>query len=99
MEFTKLDLRQAYQQLELDKDSQEYTTINTYKGLLYIQAPPIWHFVGPGIFQRTIESPLQGIPQVVVRIDDILVTGKTRQNHQEHLKGVLARLGKTGIRL
>ena len=51
------------------------------------------------IFQRNIESLLQGIPQVVVRIDNILVSRKTRQNHLEHLKEVLARLDKAGIRL
>ena len=53
----------------------------------------------PGIFQRNIESLLQGIPQVVVRIDNILVSSKTRQNHLEHLKKVLAWLDKAGIRL
>ena len=42
---------------------------------------------------------LQGIPQVVVRIDDILVTGKTRHDHLRHLKQVLARLDKAGIHL
>ena len=31
--FTKLDMSQAYQQLLLDKDSNEYLTINTHKGL------------------------------------------------------------------
>ena len=31
--FTKLDLSQAYLQLELDKDSEEYLTVNTSLGL------------------------------------------------------------------
>ena len=31
--FTKLDLRQAYQQLRLDDQSKPFTTINTHKGL------------------------------------------------------------------
>ena len=44
-----------------------------------------------------MESLLQGILQVVVRIDDILVTGKTRHDHLKHLKEVLARLDKAGI--
>ena len=31
--FTKLDMSQAYQQMELDEDSKQYLTINTHKGL------------------------------------------------------------------
>lgn len=31
--FSKLDLSHAYQQLRLDKDSEEYLTINTHRGL------------------------------------------------------------------
>ena len=31
--FTKLDLRQAYQQLELDENSKQYVVINTHRGL------------------------------------------------------------------
>lgn len=33
VEFTKLDLSMAYQQIELDEGSREYTTISTSKGL------------------------------------------------------------------
>lgn len=99
MEFTKLDLSQAYQQLELDEESKDYTVINTHKGLFRYNRLPYGISSAPGIFQRTIESLLQGIPQVVVRIDDILVTGKTRNKHLEHLKEVLVRLDRAGIRL
>ena len=98
-EFTKLDLSQAYQQLELDEESKGFTTINTHKGLFRYNRLPYGISSAPGIFQCTIESLLQGIPQVVVRIDDILVTGKTRHDHLKHLKEVLARLTKAGVRL
>ena len=97
MEFTRLDLSQAYQELELDKDSQEYTTINTHKVLFKYLRLPFGISSAPGIFQLNIESLFQGIPQVIVRIDNILVTGKTRQNHLEHLKEVLTRIDKAGI--
>lgn len=98
-EFTKLDLSQAYQQLELDEESQEYTAINTHKGLFRYKHLPYGISSAPGIFQHTMESLLQGILQVVDQIDDILVTGKTRHDHLKHLKEVLARLDKAGIHL
>ena len=34
--FTRLDLKQAYQQMEVDTGSQPYLTINTRKGCLLI---------------------------------------------------------------
>ena len=98
-EFTKLDLSQAYQQLELDEESQTYTTINTHKGLFRYKRLPFGISSAPGIFQRSMESLLQGILQAVVRIDDILVMSKTRHDHLTHLKEVLERLDKAGIYL
>ena len=94
-----MDLSQAYQQLELDEESKKYTTINTHIGLFKYNRLPYGIASTPGIFQCTIGRLLQRIPQVVVRIDDILVTGKTRDKHLENLKKVLTRLDKARIRL
>ena len=46
-----------------------------------------------------MEGLLRGIPGVVVYIDDILVTGKSEQDHLVALEEVLARLSKAGLRL
>ena len=73
-QYSKLDLSQAYQQLELDEDSKKYTTINTHKGLFQYNRLPFGIASAPGIFQRTIENLLQGISGVIVRLDDKLVT-------------------------
>ena len=53
----------------------------------------------PGIFQRTIENLLQGIPFVVVRVDDILVSGSNDEEHLANLEEVLKRLSEHGLRL
>jgi len=74
--FTKLDMSQAYQQLLLDEESKKFTTINTHKGLYQYNRLPFGVSSAPGIFQRTMENLLQGIPHVVVRVDDILGSGK-----------------------
>ena len=64
--FTKLDLRQAYQQVFLDEDSQKLVTINTQKGLFQFTRLPFGVSSAPEIFQRLMENILQGIPKVTV---------------------------------
>ena len=97
--FTKLDMSQAYQQLKLDEDSKKYTTINTHKGLFQYNRLPFGVSSSPGIFQRAIENLLQGIPHVVVRMDDILVSGEDETAHLDNLSSVLSRLLEAGLRL
>lgn len=53
----------------------------------------------PAIFQRTMDTLLQGIPQVAVYLDDILITGATEARHIENLRQVLKRLSDAGLRL
>ncbi|VDH91520.1 Hypothetical predicted protein [Mytilus galloprovincialis] len=98
-EYTKLDLNQAYQQIELDEDSKRYVTINTHKGLFRYNRLPYGVASSPGIFQRTLENVVQGIANVLVRVDDILITGKTREEHLNTLSEVLSRFKRIGIRL
>ena len=97
--FTTLDMSQAYQQLLLDEPSKKLVVINTPKGLFQYNTLPFGIASTPGIFQRVIDSLLQGIPGVVAYLDDILVTGPSDTEHLESLKEVLTRLEKAGLRL
>ncbi len=92
--FSKLDLSQAYQQVLLDEESKTYVVINTQRGLFRYNRLPFGISSAPGIFQRIMEGLLQGLPRVVVYIDDILVTGKNEQEHLASLEEVLQRLKK-----
>ena len=40
----------------------------------------------PAIFQRTIDTILQGLPQTVAYLDDILITGNDHEDHLRNLK-------------
>jgi len=46
-----------------------------------------------------MENLLQGIPHVVVRIGDILVTGKDDVDHLANLEMVLSRISTAGLKL
>ena len=97
--FSKLDLSQAYQQLPLAEESKQLVVINTPKGLFRFTRLPYGISSAPGIFQRVIEGLLQGVEGVVVYLDDILITGATKEDHLVTLEEVLNRLDKVGLRV
>jgi hypothetical protein len=88
--FSKLDLAHAYQQVVLDDESKATATITTHKGLYRVNRPPFGVASAPSIFQRIMENIVQGLLLgVSVYIDDILVTGKTLEDHLTNLEAVL----------
>ena len=97
--FSKLDLANAYQQIPLDEQSKKIVAINTHKGLFQYNRLPFGVSAAPSIFQRTMETLLQGLPGVCIYLDDILITGKTDQEHLNNLSAVLQRLSAAGMKL
>ncbi|KAL5481688.1 hypothetical protein EMCRGX_G021912 [Ephydatia muelleri] len=96
--FTKLDLSKAYLQVQLDEASRKFMVINTHKGLFQYTRMPFGVSSAPSIFQRIMDSVLQGIPKVMY-IDDILITGSTDKERLETLEKVLYKLKEAGIHL
>ena len=83
----------------MDEQSKKYVVINTQRGMFRFTRLPFGISSAPGIFQRVIESLLQGIEGVVVYIDDILVTGSSEEAHLKALDEVLSRLDRAGLRV
>ena len=96
--FSKLDLSQAYQQIELDSKSQELVAINTHIGLYTYSRVPYGISAAPALFQRLMDKILQGL-QCGCYLDDIVVTGRTEEEHLKNLEAVLSRLTEYGFRL
>ena len=97
--FTKLDLSQAYLQLQLEEASTPLVTVNTHQGLYRYKRLPFGVASAPSIFQKLMDTVLQGIPGVICYIDDILVSSTDEKSHLETLGEVFTRLQKHGFRL
>ena len=83
--FSKLDLLQAYLQLKLDDTSMPYITVNTHQGLYQYTPLSFGIASAPAIFQRLMDTILQGFPGTICYIDDILVAGINGADHLQNL--------------
>ncbi|XP_018406502.1 PREDICTED: uncharacterized protein K02A2.6-like [Cyphomyrmex costatus] len=97
--FTKLDLTQAYQQVELDEESKLLVTIATHKGLFKSNRLSYGVASAPGLFQREMDIIFQDLDKVAIFFDDLVVTGATREEHDRNLTCVLKRLQDCGLTL
>ena len=78
---------------------QEYLTINTHKGLYRYKRLQFGVSSAPTIFQRIMDQLLQRVKFTVCRLDDILISGGSPEEHLAILKEVFRRLQEHGIRL
>ena len=97
--LTKLDLTQAYLHLEVDEEFRDLLTICTHRGLYRYNRLPYGIASAPAIWQRTMEMVLQDIPGTQVILDDMIITGKTMEEHLSNLAKVLERLDSKGLRV
>ena len=98
LRFSKLNLSQAYLQIVLDQESRKYVTIATHKGFYQYTRVPFGIASTPTLFQRNMDTILQGIPNTICYLYDILVTGKSPEAHLANLEEVLKRLRQHGLR-
>ncbi|XP_062514560.1 uncharacterized protein K02A2.6-like [Corticium candelabrum] len=97
--FSRLDLKQAYQQMLVDPRSQQYLTINTRKGMFTYTRMSFGISSAPSIWQRAIDNVLSGLDGVICYLDDILIVGNSDEQHNQRLFKVLERLNQAGIKL
>ena len=97
--FSKIDLRTAFQQLEMDDQSRDYCTVNTHLGLFRPTRLPYGIASSPAIWQRTMDKVFNAMPGVFCFVDDILIAGKDEWEHQERLIAVLDRIKEHGLRV
>ena len=98
-QFTTLDLSRAYQQIPLDRESAKYVAIHTHRGLYLYNRLPFGVASVPALFQKLMDTILRDIPHVICYLDDILITGTSKEDHLKNLAMVFERLQAYGFRL
>lgn len=97
VQFSKVDFKHAYLQMEVAEDSRPLMTINTEKGLYQYNRLVYGVAYAPAIWQGSTEMVLQGIPGVKCIVDDMIITGIDDAENLEKLDAVLGRLAEYGL--
>lgn len=97
--FSKVDLSDAYLQIEVDPASGKLLTITTIKGLYSFNRLCPGVRPAAAIFQQTMEMILAGIEYVIIYFDDILIAAPTIEAHNAALKEVFKRLAEHNMRV
>ena len=92
--YLKIDLAEAYLQLELDEDVKKLCVINTPFGLYQYHRMCFDLALSPAQFQRLMDTMISGLPGVAAYLDDLIITGSTETEHWENLGRLIQKLSE-----
>ncbi len=95
--FGEFDLKEAYNQFRIDKESQQYTAFTFDKKQYMFQGCPYGIKHIPSHFQRFITHLFQDMPYVYPYIDNIVFASNTWEEHEEHAKAIIDRLTSVSL--
>ena len=99
--FSTLDLKSGYWQVGIHPQDREKTAFSIGEGLWQFTVMPFGLCNAPATFERLMEYVLQGLNwrTCLVYLDDIIVVGKTFEEHLRNLGEVFQRIRKAGMKL
>ncbi|UYV83760.1 K02A2.6-like, partial [Cordylochernes scorpioides] len=99
--FSTLDLKSGYWQVSIHPEDREKTAFTTGNGLWQFKVMPFGLCNAPATFERLMETVLQGIPleTCLVYLDDIIVMGKSFEEHLINLERVLQKIRGARLKL
>ena len=89
----------AYHQVELALESRDSTAFITPWGSFRYKRVCFGLASAPAAFQRMMVEMLKGLPGVIIYLDDVLISGATREEHDRRLTAVLERVKRSGLTL
>nr|XP_046486469.1 uncharacterized protein K02A2.6-like [Neodiprion pinetum] len=97
--FSKIDLKEAFAQVEVENSSKDCLTISTHKGLY--RPNKLFYGVAsaPGYFQKKMEQIFAKVPNVYIFIDDIYIKAKNIGEMLKTLETVFNILEECGLKI
>lgn len=99
--FSVLDLRSGYYQIPMAEEDEEKTAFICPLGFYQFERMPQGITGAPATFQRLMEKAVgdMHLLEVIVYLDDLIVFGKTLDEHEQRLLKVIDRLEEAGLKL
>ena len=99
--FSTIDLKSGYWQVEVAPEHRQKTAFCTQEGLFEFNVMPFGLCNAPATFQCLMDSVLAGLQwsACIVYIDDIIIMGRSFEEHLQNLQQVFERLRVAGLKL
>lgn len=97
--FSIFDFKDAFLHLLLDEKSRNMTIFNTPKGLRRYKRLPFGITAAPEIYQSFMDQHFKGMPGVHVFMDDIIISGKGKEQCKERTDAVLKKVKELNLTL
>lgn len=97
--FSKLDCVSGFWQIPLIESSKLLTTFITPSGRFCFNRLLFGISSAPEHYQKRISRILEGLEGVICHMDEIFIWGKTKEEHDKHLRRVLKKLLEHNITL
>ena len=98
--FSVVDLRSAFFNIPLwPAHKHKTTTLPPWGGAYVYNRLPFGLASGPGTWQRLLEHVLKGISNCFIYLDDCLVFGRSKKDHDDTLKQIFKKLAENDMAL
>ncbi|GBN10046.1 Transposon Ty3-I Gag-Pol polyprotein [Araneus ventricosus] len=99
--FSTLDLKSGYWLVEIQPEDKEKTAFTTGQGLWQFKVMNFGLGNAPATFERLMETVLRGLTSdsCLVYLDDIILVGRTFQEHLNNIRKVFQRLQKANLKI
>ncbi|XP_024117609.1 uncharacterized protein K02A2.6 [Oryzias melastigma] len=94
--FSVMDARSGYWAIKLTEESSKLTTFNSVFGRYRFLRLPFGVKSAQDEFQRKVDETYEGLQGVMAIVDDVLIYGRSKDEHDKNLRAMLQRSRERG---